>query len=472
MAAQAGRRHGTRLGAFALAGAITGLSGAPAQAEPWRLEEALGAPDWLKIEGEARIRYESLGGQFRAGREGGDQILVSRTLLLVEADAGPVAFGIEGQDSRAELDDAGTPLSTSIVNPADILQAYVRFDLENVTGLKRADLTLGRQTVSISSKRVIERVEFANVIFSYTGALFSATNAGGDEFYALYVSPTTRLPSDRTALGDNDLSGDEEAWGRRIWGAHARFKDALGARLPGVWAEAFLYGLNERDTSELQTPNRDYLQPGVRVYRAPKPGQIDFELEASYRNGSRRSGSSTTDTRDLDVSAATVHAHAGFSFEDALRTNLRLDLDYASGDENPNDDRFDQFERLFGSRRTDLGNTSLHGPLTPANLFAPGGRIEITPTQRFDARLAYKAAFLASATDRWVIANVRDPSGASGDFIGHAIDARARYALAPGNLLLEVGASALLLGEFAETAPNASGQGDALFGYVQLTQTF
>jgi hypothetical protein len=450
---------------------VAALFAGPAAAqEPFRLEAAVGAPDWLTLEGEARVRYESLDGQFRANGSGGDQILVFRTLLLAEADAGPIAFGAELQDSRAYLDDAGTPISTGIVNPLDVLQAYVRLDLDGVLGSRTANLKLGRQTVSIGSRRVIERVEFANVIYSYTGAHWTSTNARGDALHLLHVSPTGRFPTDREGLADNDLSGDEEQWGRRFWGVHYRRADAFG--VSKLWAEAFLYGLDERDTDAVATPNRDYLQPGFRLARAPKVGRFDLDIEGAYRTGTRRRSAAASEVADLDVEASMLYAHVGYTFSHAWRPRLGVEYYFASGDEDPNDDRFDQYERLFGSRRTDLGNTSIHGPLTPANLSAPGLRLEIAPTDRFDARVAYKAASLAQARDRWVIARVQDPSGESGRFIGHAIDARARYWLVPQSLHFEAGASALIKGRFAEDAPNAADTGDTLFGYVQLTQTF
>jgi len=310
------------------------------------------------------------------------------------------------------------------------------------------------------------------VIFAYTGAYWFSQNERGDEWHVLYVSPLGRLPTDREALGDNEPSGDEEEWGRRFWGVHYRRPDGLSALASNVWVEAFVYGLNERDTRGVATPNRDYLQPGFRLYRAPHVGRWDFEIEGSYRTGSRRETASASDRRDLDVAAWTLHAGAGYSFDNAWRLRLAVDYDYASGDEDPSDGRYNQFERLFGSRRTDLGHTGIYGPLTPANIEAPGFRVEITPTPRFDARFAYKAAYLASARDAWVVAGVRDRSGASGRFIGHSLDARVRYWIAPQNLRLEVGAAVLINGRFAEEAPNASGQGDARYGFMSLVQTF
>ena len=65
---------------FALACLILGTKAAAA--EPWRLQNAVNAPNWLTLSGNARLRYETLDGQFRAGGEGGDQVLVWRALFF------------------------------------------------------------------------------------------------------------------------------------------------------------------------------------------------------------------------------------------------------------------------------------------------------------------------------------------------------------------------------------------------------
>ncbi|MEO1574566.1 MAG: alginate export family protein [Pseudomonadota bacterium] len=110
----------------------------------------------------------------------------------------------------------------------------------------------------------------------------------------------------------------------------------------------------------------------------------------------------------------------------------------------------------------------MHGPLTPANLTALGVRIDVKPSDRWDARLHYSAAYLESATDSWVIARLRDRSGQSGDFIGHALDSRARFWFVPDVLQLEIGASALMFGEFAKSVPNGPTGSRTLFAYSQL----
>jgi len=79
-------------------------------------------------------------------------------------------------------------------------------------------------------------------------------------------------------------------------------------------------------------------------------------------------------------------------------------------------------------------------PLAPASVSAPGLRLSMVPTARTDARLTWSAAYLASATDRWIAAGLQDPSGQSGRFLGHALDARARLWNPSQRVTAEVGA--------------------------------
>ncbi len=423
---------------------------------------------WLR--GESRARIESLDGQFRTGGSGSDQQLALRNLLWVEWRPGPLALGFELQDSRGYLDDRGSPLTTSLINAADVLQAYARREFGgDREGAATHRWIVGRQTLDIGSRRQVERVEFANVIFNYTGAYWRRLAGNGSEWHAFAVVPVDRRPGDLDALIANRRASDQEAWQRRYWAVHWIGKDAF---VHGMQVEAYVYGLREDDTRNVPTPNRDYLTPGLRLFRSPSVGVLDFDLESAWRHGSRRAGSAATDLRDLDVRARTVHAHLGWTFAHPWRPRIALDYDYASGDRDPNDNRFDQYERLFGSRRTDLGHTGIFGPLTPANLDAPGARIEFQPGSRSDARIAWKHARLASTRDAWVIAGVRDRSGAAGRTIGNTFDARMRHWLVADRLRLEIGAAYLRLGRFARDAPNASGQGNPRYGYMQLTLNY
>ena len=456
---------------MALAG-VTTLSSAIA--DPFRLNAALETPDWFEISGESRVRYETLDHQFRANGSGSDQLLLFRSLVHVRAHHDSWTFGLELQDSRTYLADAGTPLSSSIANPLDILQLYARY--QGAPGLlgegSNTDLRLGRLTVSIGSKRQIERVDFANVIKSYSGLHAVSQNDADDELHLLYVVPTARFPSSRPALDDNEISGDEEQWGRRIWAVHYRKADILPGLVDDLWGEVFVYGLEEEDRDAFQTPNRSYVSPGFRLYRQPKRGQWDIDFEGALRQGTRYASSSPTDTQSLDVDAAMTFFALGYTFEVPLQPRFAFEYYYASGDEDPNDLRYDQHERLFGSRRSDLNNTSIHGPLTPANLSAPGFRLEVKSESGWDARFYYHAAHLAESADSWVIARLRDPAGQSGQFIGHVLDGRARYWLVEDSLRVEVGASALFPGEFPKEVAAGRGEETSVFTYGQLTFSF
>ncbi len=442
---------------------------ARADTKPVTLNDWDARPDWLRLSGRARVRYEALDGQYIAGRTGSDQAVFTRVTLLAEADLDPVTFGIELADMRGYFDDDGTALSASFVNPLDVLQAYARVSLDGLFGAGvESRLTLGRMTLHLGSTRLVTRNGYRNAIQAFTGA-YSLTRWGAErELHAFYTTPVGRLPSDRDAVGRNEGDLDEEQWGRRFWAVHYRH----GQVRPGTYLDLFVYGLTERDRHDLETQNRRYAEPGIRLYHPPRVGAWDYEGEAAIRLGTARASRDPLDREDLDLRAGFVHAELGYTFDHPWRPRLGIDYDYASGDGDPEDGTYGRRDALFGARRTDLGNTSLHGPLRRSNLSAPGARVSIRPSRRFDARLAWKAAFLASQTDAWVSARVRDASGQSGRFIGHAIDGRARYWLVPDALRVEAGASLLLNGRFAEDAPNATGQGDTLYGFAQITSFF
>ena len=427
----------------------------------------------ILVDGELRARYETLDGQFRRGFRGSDQALFTRALFKVEADTGPIAFGLEIQDSRAFLDDEGTPLSGGFVNASDLIGAYVRFDTGGLLGEgSKGGTVVGRQTVSISSKRQVERVSYANVIRSFTGVHYTSTSARGDLLHLLAVVPVNREPGDRESAAQNEFDPDDEQWKRYLGGVHYRRKDAVPHLVSDLWVEGFVYGLYEDDGDEFETPNREILFPGFRIYRPKTVGQWDIDLEPSVRFGTRHATSNREDDEDLDVWAQRVIAILGYTWDAPWKPRLAAEWYYASGDDDPNDDQFGTYERFFGSRRTDLNNTSLHGPLTYSNMNAPGARIEVTPRKRFDARLAYSAAFLASSTDQFQIARLRDPTGQSGTFMGHTLDSRVRYLPQDKPIVFELGASAFLFGEFTKTVPDGPEGNRTLFGYVQATYSF
>ncbi len=425
-----------------------------------------------QIDGEVRGRYESLDGQFRSNRSENDQGLFFRTLLHIKAVGDNWAAGVELQDSRSYLTDSGSAISSSYINPVDVLQAYLQL---RVTGFLGGDyngsLKLGRQTISIGSKRQIERVSYANVIKNYTGVYLSLKNDRADEWHAFLASPLEGLPDDRDELLDNRVELDQEEFNRLIGGVHFRKANAFPKVLPNLWGELFVYGLYERDAFGNESPNRRYLTPGFRLYRSAKPGQVNFDIEGALRFGTRRASGDPADTTDLNVIASMLLLRVGYTFDHPWKPSLAAQYYWASGDKAPNDGDFDQYERLFGSRRTDLNNTSLHGPLTPANLSAPGVRFEMVPTDQTTVRVTYSAAFLAAKTDSFIIGRQRDPLGKSGSFLGHVFDSRFTYQFLR-RCELELGASLFLHGEFTRENPQAPVSDQTVFSYAQFSFRF
>lgn len=441
-----------------------------AAAEPgsWRLQSALALPTWLSLSGTYRTRYETLDSQFRAGGDGGDQALLLRTTLKAGVHHGPFTIVGEMLDARASYDDAGTPVSTGLVNTAELLQAYLQWEASDA--LAPGDLSnvrVGRVTMDFGSRRLIARNRFRNTINAFTGIDWKWRGASGRQLRAFVTLPVNRQPNNRAALLDNDIEFDEEDSDVKFWGLFYADKFSWGDQ-----GELYYFGLNEDDSNGRQTRNRDLSTIGFRVYRKPQLSKFDYQLESAFQFGESRSSASAANVTDLDHFAHFQHAELGYSFARKWHPRLILQYDFASGDDHPGDGDNERFDTLFGARRFDFGPTSIYGAFARANLNTPGLRLAFKPHPTITSFIAYRAYWLASSRDAWTTSGVRDVTGATGRFLGQQIELRVRWDVVPANIRFEGGVAHLFTGEFAQDAPNSNRQGDATFLYSQIGLTF
>jgi hypothetical protein len=437
------------------------------------LYDALGQPDNLKIGGSFRSRIEGIHNQFRPAPVASDDVLLAlRTNIFAEYDTGyKVKIGGEVFDSRGYLEKSNSSASNTEVNALELTQAYLKFDLSDQTGNgSNSSLTAGRFTKDIGSRRLMARNDYRNTINAFTGASFDWQGANKDQMTVFWAMPHNRLPSDMAGILDNAIVMDQESLDLQFYGGSYTFANVFGGTL-----ELYGYGLYEQDTGTglraVLTRNRRLFTPGFRLWRAPKPEQWDWEVEADYQTGLARDTTAVTDTRDLHVSAYFFHTWAGYTFNTAWLPRVSFQFDQASGDSN-NPATFTRFDTLFGARRWEYGPTSLYGAVQRSNLISPGVRLEVTPSPRWDAFVTYRPLFLASATDSFATTGVRDRTGRSGNFAGQQIETRLRYWVIPDAMLLDTGITYLIKGTFLQDAPNAPPTGDTFYGYLQTSLFF
>ena len=436
---------------------------------PWRLNDALENSDRISVFGHQRSRYESLEGQFRTGRQQDEAILAFRTAVQLDLDF--ESFGITGElmDSRQELADSETPLSTSIVNAVELIQGFASWEFDNLGEAgSQARLKIGRQTMDLNSRRLVARNRFRNTVNNFTGANFLWSSSSGEQLHLFYVLPVHRLPTDSSNLLHNKVRIDEEYSEVRFWGIRLVSPDWFKQ----VSGEFYLYGLNEDDHPDLATRNRQLLTGGIRLLKNPSVGQIDFELESTIQVGESRASRSESDTRDLNHQAHHHHFHLGYSFNHEWSPRLLFQFDYASGDENPNDNDNNRFDTLYGARRFEYGPTGAYGAFARSNIISPAYRLILSPRKDINILFAHRFHWLASDTDAWTTGGLRDVSGNSGSYLGHQPEIRIRWDVRPGNLRIEPGIAHLFAGEFLRNAPNSNGQSDSTYVYLQSIFTF
>lgn len=465
------KQHATSLLLFTLLACSSTILAEENKAEPkpWRLSNALNTPAWFEISGSHRTRYETLNNQFRAGGRGGDQLISFRTLLLAKFNYENFKLTLEGLDSRQDIADNGTPLNNTFVNTTELLQANLSWKTQDLINPEDAfTITGGRMTIDLGSRRLVGRNGFRNTINSFNGIDTTYTLNAGHSFRAIAVMPITRLPSDASSLRLNQAEFDAEDPDIFLWGIHYATTD-----LPeSLNAEFQLLSLHESDTNDTATTNRQIQTPSFRIFKKPKPGEFDYELESALQFGTARSSDLANNTRDLNVFAAMLHAHAAYTWDVDWKPRLILQYDYATGDDDPNDGEWNRFDTLYGTRRIEYNPSGIYGAFARGNISTPGWRFITQPTPAITTTLAHRAFWLDSSSDAWHTSGVRDATGNSGTFIGNQLEAWITWDVIPQNVQLETGINHLFVGEFPNSAPNSPKLGDVTYFYVSTLLTF
>ena len=452
-----------------LAGLVMASSAHAAESAPGRLQDAAGLPDWISLSGTFRIRYEGLLNQFRAGKTGNDQIIALRTTFLGELHFDRLTLGAEFIDSRAYLDDAQTPLSTSIVDTADLLQGYATLNMDGMLGDgTKSTLKAGRITIDMGSRRLVARNRYRNTINAFTGAEWNWSDKAGHKIQVFVTVPVDRRPTAFAKLDDNDVKLDKEDFDTVFGGVNV----TLPVKAANAKLEFYALGLHEDDSPKKATANRRLVTPGFRFYRSKKKGQFDFQIETALQFGKERASKSPTDLTDLDVFAWFAHGEVGYTFAKLWSPRVILQYDYASGDKNPSNNKIGTFDTLYGARRFDFGPTGIYGPFARSNIGSPGLRTEFSPSKSVDAMAALRGFWLASRYDVWAGTGLSDPTGASGRYLGTQIEGRLRWTILPGNLQFEAGLAHVFQGRFPKHAPSANGEGGPTYGCTQMVATF
>lgn len=398
---------------------------------------------WLDIGLDHRLRAEHRDDDARRPSAVLDQPILfkTRAYIGIHDILDPFRFAIELQDSRRE--NSQFPRDDRDVNQFGIIQSYAELYFDDAFGedplgnARPLSLRAGRMWLEMLDRRLIANNQWRNTTNTFQG--FRATigqEANDWQLDLLAVQPLVRQKYDL----------DQPREGQWLYAAIGHWRG---------WSDSITlepYFLSLHQHAQQGLPERSIHSAALRGYGLIGSTAFDYDFDAVYqfgRNGSERHR------------AFGFTGELGYTFAHPWKPRLSAFYGYASGDADPNDRTNQRFERYFGFGRPWSSNDYI----TWENLHAPKARLEFQPHKKLRIDAGYNLYWLASETDRWANANLRDRSGRSGSFIGHEFDARGRYAFS-SRVEATLGYAHFHPGGFARATGKPN---DTDFVYLELT---
>jgi len=394
--------------------------------------------DWLDVGLEHRTRFEYRENDYRiynktlpsglevpAYRPDPDSIFLFRTraYLGVHDIIDPLRFAVEFQDSRSA--NSIYPADNGTTNEHELIQYYGELYFKNALGNNRPlSIRYGRMHLELLDRRLIGNNQFRNTTNTFQGFRVHFGKKQNDwDLDAFGLQPVQRL------LYQWDKP-EEQTW---IYGG------VLSLRHWSEFVTIQPYFLGRKQNGDPYNPipasrsnDRDIYSPGLRVYGLF--GKSGFDFDANFNKQFGTFGVTRTVNKkpvqfNLQHDAIAGSLEVGYTFEHDWKPRASVYFGYGSGDKDPNrnfssesNDRFDPF---YGFNQP----WSRQDYYSWDNLITPKIRLEFAPHKDVRVDMGSGAFWLASNTDGWTKANLRDLTGQSGSFMGYEFDIRLRHKL-------------------------------------------
>ena len=385
-------------------------------------------PKWLRFGGEYRARLEGFtNGAFRPDNE--DHYLLNRVRLNLRIQpADWIKFVFQAQDSRVFWNDR-VPGAPPYKDALDLRMGYVELgDPES----RPFSLRAGRQELAFGEQRLVGHTSWNNV-----GRTFDAVRA------------TLRRPSYRVdAFASSVVNVRDGEFNRPVTGNNFHGLYATSDKLaPRSTVDAYLLWR--------VAPRLDFKTLGTRWTGKPGAG-FDYGIEMALQAG--------------DVRAWAGHWLVGYTFSRApAKPRLIAEYNYASGDDNPGDNRRRTFDVLYPTPHDKYGMTDQVGW---RNIHHVRTGMELKPHAKWTAAASFHTWWLATTRDALYNAVgspiVRAVDGNAPRHVGEEITFQAVWAASP-QISAGAGIGHLFPGGFLkQTTPGKA----YTFPYVMLTYAF
>ena len=278
----------------------------------------------------------------------------------------------------------------------ELFEAYIRkhrFLYEDLT------LTLGRQQLGYGDRRIFGPGKWGNTMGWLWDAAHLSYKQDKNYLDVWYGQTRTKDPDDFSIVEKHRYQGV---------GMYGHYEiDGIKIEPFAAWRN----NLHHDVKSQL-----DYYYAGARVFDL-RPGFI-YDATGIIQTG-------TFDSSDVKAYAYVLKG--GYKLDNLYQSTFMLGYVYASGDEDPNDDKMQTFTAPFGA------NDGLHygrmDLMVWANMHDMQAKLSMIPIPKMKLQLEYHHFNLADANDKWYFLGYKNKPGNSYTHVGDEIDMIAKYKL-------------------------------------------